>query len=454
LPDGSVLASSRSGFKPGTERFPEETARLMKKEGRGWTVTGYHQGEDRMTGFVSLGPEGRPNAYVLFSSRRDDVVAPLQKDFLWLGIAGATLLLLCALAGFYLIHSGILAPLAALGAAARSISATARLHQPVKGDEEQIARQQERAETDLRKIEAIRTGDEVELLAADLAVMTSRVLRYQRELETEVAAKTAVIREDLEMAREFQNALMPSHYPEIPPSATESRLRLKFSHFYQPASTVGGDFFDLIELDNGRAGILIADVMGHGARSALVTAILRALVRNHSGTAADPGKFLTELNHHLHEVISRSGQTLFVTAFFLVLDTRKGTASWSVAGHPAPLKVRRGSGKPPLPLWDTPQRQLALGLTAQASYRTEQTPLAAGDIFLLFTDGAVEAENPGGEQFGTGRLCASVDEALDGPMAAMPAKIVCDVVAFQKRHQFEDDICIVAVEAASGKKEA
>lgn len=454
LPDGWVLASSRSDFQPKTDRFPAETVDLMAKEGRGWTMTGYHHGEDRMTGFVTLAPEGgAPNAYVLFSSRRDDVVAPLQKDFLWLGIAGASLLLLCALAGFYLIHSGILAPLAALGNAARSISATARLHQPAHGDEEQMARQREQAEADLRKIEAIRTGDEVETLAADLAVMTSRVLRYQRELETEVAAKTAVIREDLEMAREFQNALMPSRYPEVPPSATESRLRLKFSHFYQPASTVGGDFFDLIELDNGRAGILIADVMGHGARSALVTAILRALVRNHSGAAADPGRFLTELNGHLHEVISRSGQTLFVTAFFLVLDTREGTASWSVAGHPAPLKVRRGSGKTPQPLWDKPQRQLALGLAPQASYRTEQTPLNSGDIFLLFTDGALEAENPAGEQFGVGRLCASVDEALDGPMAAMPAKIVCDVIAFQKRHQFEDDICLVAVEAASGKRE-
>ncbi len=110
--------------------------------------------------------------------------------------------------------------------------------------------------------------------------MTSRVLRYQRELESEVAAKTSVIREDLEMAREFQHAMLPSQYPEVPPPAVNNPLRLKFAHFYQPAATVGGDFFDLIELDENSAGILIADVMGHGARSALITAILRALVRN------------------------------------------------------------------------------------------------------------------------------------------------------------------------------
>lgn len=454
LPDGWVLASSRSGFQSMRERYSEETLVKMRAGGKGWTLADDPGGEARMTGFVGLSHEGEgPNGFVMFSSRRSDVVGPLQKDFLLLGLAGAALLTLCALAGFYLIRQRILVPMAALGQAARTISATARLRQPKHGDEEEILRQRVQAEKDLRKIEAIRTGDEVEALASDLAVMTSRVLRYQWELESEVAAKTSVIREDLEMAREFQNALMPSRYPDIPPAAVENPLRLRFAHFYQPASTVGGDFFDLIALDDFRVGILIADVMGHGARSALITAILRALVRNHTSTAADPGLFLEELNRHLHEVISRSHQTLFATAFFLVLDTRNGTACWSVAGHPAPLRVRRGSGKAPQPLWDKPQRQLALGLKPDAKFRTEQMQLTPGDVFLLFTDGAVEAENPAGEQFGLDRLGASLDEALDGPMAAMPAKIVCDVVAFQKRHQCDDDICLVAVEAAVGKRE-
>ncbi len=283
-------------------------------------------------------------------------------SFLEIGVAAAVILTICALGGFFLIRRNILLPLSALGQAARSISVTARLHPSAGDDERKLQDQREQAEADLEKIQAIRTGDEIESLAGDLAVMTSRVLRYHRELEAEVASKTAVIREDLEMAREFQIALLPSHYPEVPPAATHNPLRLQFAHFYQPASTVGGDFFDLIELDENRAGILIADVMGHGARSALITAILRALVRNHSAVAADPGAFLTELNRHLREVISRSGQTLFVTAFFLVLDTRNSQASWAVAGHPAPLRVRRGSGKAPQPLWTEVQHQPALGL--------------------------------------------------------------------------------------------
>ena len=455
LPDGRILASSRSEFEPLRDRLPDETLHAISHDGNGWAIIEDANNEPRMTGYVAMGPNRRnPSAYIMFSSQRDDVVGPLQRNLLWLGIAGTTLLAACALVGFYLIHRNILVPLSSLGRAARSIADTAKIRQSAHGDERIIQEQRAQAEADLQAIQAIQTGDEIEALAGDFAVMTSRVLRYHRELESEVAAKTSVIREDLEMAREFQHALLPSRYPEVPPAAVRNPLRLQFAHFYQPASTVGGDFFDLIELDENRAGILIADVMGHGARSALVTAILRALVRNQSREAGDPGAFLTDLNGHLFEVISRSGQTLFVTAFFLVLDTRGGRASWAVAGHPSPLWVRRGSGKLPEPLWKEPQHQPALGLAADIVFRTHESPLKAGDVFLLFTDGAIEAENPAGEPFGIERLATSFDEALDGPMAAMPAKIVCEVTAFQKRRNYDDDVCLVAVEAVSATADA
>lgn len=454
LDDGRVLASSKPDFDSLAETVRRRLLHKLRGGRRGWTIAKDEQGERRMMGFVTL-ENGRdaPPAYVVFSSRKDDVVAPLHRGFLWLGVGGAALLATCSLVGYLLVRRNILRPLASLGQAARSISASARLHAAEAKDQFAAEAERRRAEMDLETIQAIHTGDEVEALADDLAIMTRRVLRYHRELENEVAAKTAVIREDLELAREFQQALLPSKYPLVPAgNREENPLRLAFAHFYQPASTVGGDFFDVIQLDDDRAGVLIADVMGHGARSALVTAILRALVRNLSAETADPGDFLAELNHHLHEVISRSGQTLFVTAFLLVLDTRLGSASWSVAGHPSPLRVRRGSGKAPEPLWRKPQHQPALGLLPNATYRTEHSKLAAGDVFLLFTDGVFEAENPDGKPYGLDRLAASLDEALDGPMAAMPAKIVCDVTAFQRRNQNDDDICIVAIEATHAKQ--
>ncbi|MEO7101075.1 MAG: SpoIIE family protein phosphatase [Luteolibacter sp.] len=451
LPDGRILASSKKGYVSLMERVTDGDLAELKDPAKGWASMFNEEGEARMAGFVALGAgDGSADSYVIFSSRSADVVAPLRRNVAWLGLSGSLLIGVCAWGGFKYVDRKILSPLAALGQAARSISTTARLRHLGARDEEEVRESRLKAEADLEKIKAIHTGDEVESLAGDLAVMTSRVLRYHRELETEVAAKTALIQEDLEMAREFQYALLPSVYPHVPPPEITNPLRLRFAHFYQPASTVGGDFFDLIELDESRVGVLIADVMGHGARSALITAILRALVRNHAGIAGDPGAFLSELNRHLHEMISRSKQSLFVTAFFIVLDTRNGLASWAVSGHPSPLRVRRGSGKSPEPLWSESPRQPALGLAPNFIYRSFESPLFAGDVLLLFTDGSIEAENPAGEPFGVKRLATSLDEALDGPMAAMPAKIICDVTFFQKRKQYEDDVCLVAIEACGG----
>ncbi len=453
LADSRILASSEPGYQSLSRTFnPKVRGRFAAKQ-NGWMLGDDPDGGKRMMGFTALsGAEDQAAAHVVFSSRSAGIVGPLREKLLWCAAGGALLLAGCTWAGYLMIRRSVLDPLASLGRAARSISASARLKAVHPKDEIGTQESRRHAEDDLKAIQAIHTGDEVEALAADVAVMTSRVLRYHRELEAEVAAKTSVIREDLEMARQFQQALLPSHYPVVPPEPVTNPLRLAFAHFYQPASTVGGDYFDIIELDDNRAGILIADVMGHGARSALITAILRALVRNLSAEVSAPGEFLRELNRHFHDVIDRSGQTLFVTAFLLVLDTRQGKASWAVAGHPAPLRVRRGSGKPPQPLWTESQKQPALGLVPDFPFRSHELPLAPGDVFFLHTDGVFEAENPEGEPFGLDRLIMSFDQALDGPIAAMPAQIVRDVVAFQRRNQCDDDICVVAVEALSPRK--
>ena len=122
--------------------------------------------------------------------------------------------------------------------------------------------------------------------------------------------------------------------------------------------------------------------------------------------------------------------------------------TWAAAGHPSPLRARRGTGNPPQPLWTGARRQLALGLSAEAVYETSTSPIRSGDVFLLYTDGVVEAENPAGKDFGMQRLSSTFDESLDGPLAAMPAKITCEVVSFQKRRHH--DVCVVAVEVSPG----
>lgn len=457
LSDGTVLARSGESDYDALKAKLDPDSLLCVRVGRnGWTITGQGTEQERMTGFAAVQSEGidrqrfEPGGYILYSSPKSAVMAPLRRQILLVGAAAGLTTGLCLLGGYALVSRKILQPIAVLSLTARALADSVRLRKESGLSEEEAEVRRRVAEEDLEMIQAISTGDEVEDLAADFGVMTSRVMRYHRELEAEVEAKTAVIREDLEMAREFQHALMPSGYPEFPPQRVADPLRLGFAHFYQPASTVGGDFFDLIELDEHRTGVLIADVMGHGARSALVTAILRAQVRNHVGAAGEPGEFLGILNRELHEVIERSCQTLFVTAFFMVLDTAEGKVTWASAGHPPPLRARRGTGNPPQPLWTGARRQLALGLAAEAVYETSNSPIRSGDVFLLYTDGVVEAENPAGKDFGMQRLSSTFDESLDGPLAAMPAKIICEVVSFQKRRHHDDDVCVVAVEVSPG----
>ncbi|WP_367874597.1 PP2C family protein-serine/threonine phosphatase [Luteolibacter sp. Populi] len=457
LPDGRILArAGATGYQALGSSVDGDSLLKIRYALNGWSLTRDAGGGERMTGFAAIQSRNvdrrrvEPGGYVLFSAPKAHVTAPLRRQISMIGLGAGVATLMCLMGGYMLVNRKILRPIAVLGQAARSVAATAHLRADGNLSEGEAFALRRTAEEDLERIQSIRTGDEVEELAEDFGSMTSRVMRYHRELEAEVDSKTALIREELEMAREFQHALMPSSFPETPAHLAKDPLRLGFAHFYQPASTVGGDFFDLVELDEHRTGVLIADVMGHGARSALVTAILRALVRNHVTSAGDPGSFLGFLNRGLFEVIERSHQTLFVTAFFMVLDTRDGKASWAVAGHPAPLRARRSTGNPPQMLWSGAQRQPALGLIPEAVYQTSTSPIRAGDVFLLYTDGVVEAENPQGKDFGIQRLISTFDESLDGPLAAMPAKIVCEVAAFQKRRNHDDDVCVVAVEVSPG----
>ena len=457
LSDGRILArTGADGYESLGASLDEESLLAIRVGRCGWTLTGKGTDSEQMAGFAAIqSPEVdrkkfEPGGYVLYSSPKDVVVAPLRRQVMMIGAVAVLATGTCLLAGFTVVDRKILEPIKVLSHAARALADTVRLRRDPGITDSEADSRLRAAEEDLERIEAIQTGDEVEDLAADFGIMTSRVMRYHRELEAEVDAKTAVIREDLEMAREFQNALMPSGSPEFHQGNPRDPLRLGFAHYYQPASTVGGDFFDLIDIDEHRTGVMIADVMGHGARSALITAILRALVSNHVSLAGDPGKFLGVLNHELHEVIERSGQTVFVTAFLMVIDTRESQLSWAVAGHPAPLRARRGTGNPPRHLWTGARRQPALGLMPDSEYLTSTSPVHSGDVFLLYTDGVVEAENPGGKEFGIERLIRTFDEALDGPLAAMPAKVVCEVESHGRRRQQDDDICVVAVEVSPG----
>ena len=158
-------------------------------------------------------------------------------------------------------------------------------------------------------------------------VQNALLLTNIRELEERdrvIRRKNEQMETDLRMATELQQALMPSTYPSFP-SDPDGVTALRFYHRYLPASMMGGDFFHIARLSDDTAGICICDVMGHGVRAALITAMLRALIETHAAEAADPGRFLTELNNEFTRILKQTGTLVFATVLYCVINIRDRT---------------------------------------------------------------------------------------------------------------------------------
>ncbi|HKQ39008.1 MAG TPA: fused response regulator/phosphatase [Verrucomicrobiae bacterium] len=265
--------------------------------------------------------------------------------------------------------------------------------------------------------------------------------RYAEELRE----KNVQMEADFNMAREIQQMFLPQRYPTFPRAADHATSALKFYHRYLPAAAVGGDFFNVFPITNTICGIFICDVMGHGMRAALVTAILRGLVEELIAVAMDAGKFLGEINRSLHAILRRTTEPLLATAFYGIADVTDGTLQWACAGHPSPLRLRRSRGVvEPLKLYD-PRHGPALGLFEQAQYPICQCPLEVNDVLLLFTDGLFEINGETQEEFGQERLLAAVQRRIEVP----PDKLFDEILAEVREYagdEFIDDVCLVAAE--------
>ena len=150
--------------------------------------------------------------------------------------------------------------------------------------------------------------------------MSEQLHRYAAELRE----KNAQLESDFNMAREIQQMFLPDQYPTFPHSVAPEESALKFSHRYISAQAVGGDFFDIFAITDSTAGVFICDVMGHGMRAALITAIMRGLIEELMPVAADAGKFLTEINRSLRAILRRTREPFLATAFYAVSDESAG----------------------------------------------------------------------------------------------------------------------------------
>ena len=277
-----------------------------------------------------------------------------------------------------------------------------------------------------------------------------RVNALLAQSRKELRARNAQMEDDLNMAREIQLTMLPQQYPAFPPSAPLSESAFQFTHRYLPAGSVGGDFFTVSALSENEAGVFICDVAGHGVRSALVTAMIRALAEELKPIATNPGQFLSKLNSDLHAILKHTGTPMLTTAFYLVADWRTGAMRYANAGHPKPLLIRRSAGLAEPLANAAGKSEPVLGLFEDATYQTSEVKLGAKDMVMLFTDGLYEVEGRNDELYSQAMLVAGVQRRAQLPAPQLFDELLAEIGRFSSDNGFADDVCLVGMEYAGG----
>jgi sigma-B regulation protein RsbU (phosphoserine phosphatase) len=198
--------------------------------------------------------------------------------------------------------------------------------------------------------------------------------------------KLSEIQKELDIARRIQTDILPSAYPDSDHFQVAAR--------YVPMTSVAGDFYDFLITDPKQAGLLIADVSGHGVPAALIASMVKLAASSQRANFADPAALLAGMN----AVLCGNTQSQFVTAAYVYLDAASSMLRYSAAGHPPMLLLRAGE------IVDITENGLMLAAFSFATYATAVHPLQPGDRLILYTDGLLEAVNAEGEEFGANRL--------------------------------------------------
>lgn len=261
--------------------------------------------------------------------------------------------------------------------------------------------------------------------------------RYAREVKE---VKDAM-EDDLRMAGELQKAFFPASYPVFPPGALPEDRLVEFDH-YHSSGLVGGDLCSVLKLSETEVGIFLCDVMGHGVRAALGTAIIYTLINDLSRTEKDPGRYLERMNQAMTPILRTGEDFLFVTACYLVLDLSTGCLRLANAGHPIPLWLG-GDGRVKGCMEDPEQRGPALGVLEDERYTTQECQLQPRDAVAMFTDGIFEMAGADDEEYGEQRLLESFQRHYDLPLPELFPAILKDASLFTGGKAFDDDVCLV-----------
>lgn len=280
----------------------------------------------------------------------------------------------------------------------------------------------------------------------------SRDITEHKEAELRAAYYAEQVRrikesmeEDVRMAAELQKTFFPRTYPVFPAGVSQSDSCVEFSHYYSASGMVSGDFCTVRSLSDTQSGIFLCDVMGHGVRAALGTALICAIVEELAPIATAPGNFLERMNNLLLPMLRQEDMLLFASACYMVFDAATGKLSMANAGHPVPLHIKGQDKTADWLMGDPALRGCALAIAEEATYQTFEVQLMPGDSVMMYTDGLYEVERDDGEEFGEERLLAAARRFADLPLARLFPSLTNEACLFAQHGALDDDVCMVGL---------
>jgi sigma-B regulation protein RsbU (phosphoserine phosphatase) len=287
-----------------------------------------------------------------------------------------------------------------------------------------------------KKIESLNDGaDDFIKKPVDRYELLARVhsLLRIKELQDKLIMANKQFEDELALAKEVQQALMPQDYPDIP--------NMKFYHRYIPSLIVGGDFFDIEKIKPSKVMILICDVMGHGPQAAMITGIVRALLAELRDQCTSPDELLFQLNRRFHNLMELSNLPIFITAFCVMIDTHSGVGYYANAGHPRPYLIKTQTGEM---LEMAGEYGPAIGMIPNTTYQSYEVTLGDDDMVFMFTDGLQELTNNNRIQFGNEELQRAIYYNSQLSPKAFVEAMLSAAEAFSDGLYTEDDVTLLA----------
>lgn len=402
LVPGTILETFEQGFylvANGISESQTDQFFLVKKN-----VFARISGERKSIGYVNLYFEAQPVFNSISKKRADD-----------LKLTG--LILILANLGIGLLIFLILTPLQKLSNWVRDMG-----------------------QEDIRDKIDIDTSNEIGKIAQAFGDITDKFRESQRSL-----ADQERIQQEMHLAKEIQQTLLPAEFPEI--------KGYEIASHYESAKEVGGDYYDFVEVDRDRLGVVVADVSGKGVPGSLVMTMIRTALRTEARAVGSAAEVLSKVNNF---VIGDIRKGMFVTLFYTILDSRKRRVTLASAGH-NPLILYRASTKKTYYL---NPKGFPVGISLhekdlfQQSIEDDTIQLTKGDVILCYTDGITEAMNSKRELYGEERLLEVIREYGHLRAKNLVEKLKEELFAFTEGQIQYDDITFVVIKEKMSPEES